>query len=77
MLAPAPDCSAGHSVVGAGSRTEEPHNLEPEQRHVLETRGDTAASLMLMPPMLTALRTEPCPQPPSWATVQWWTRGVL
>ena len=31
VLAPAPDCSAGHSVVGAGSRTEEPHKLEPEQ----------------------------------------------
>ena len=27
VLAPAPDCSAGHSVVGAGSRTEELHTL--------------------------------------------------
>ena len=31
VLAPALDCSAGHSVVGAESRTEEPHKLEPEQ----------------------------------------------
>ena len=54
VLAPAPDCSPGHLVVGAGSRTEEPHTLTTwSQSSDTCRRHAEIQHPAVMPPMLT------------------------